>query len=182
MASARRDGPVIELQALLASRDARAARRAKCLAEGGKPTITLTLVIPGAVKDCPLSRDIAAIARRETLALLARHGWACHCPFSDNLPTGPESLYQVDCDAIALKRALVALENSHPLGRLWDLDVHDADGLPLSRSKVGVPARLCLVCDDNARACGRSRKHSIEDLWHAIETLYDQWLAERSHG
>ncbi|WP_157967514.1 citrate lyase holo-[acyl-carrier protein] synthase [Cohaesibacter intestini] len=178
MTGTKRDGIAIDLQALLASRDARAARRASCLAKRRQPTITLTLVMPGPVKDSPLIRTIAEVARHETLAMLARRGWGYDIHFNTDLPTGPESLYQVDGDAALLKRALVALEDNHPLGRLWDLDVHDADGQALSRSSVGDPPRRCLVCDADARACGRSRTHALDELWSKIETLYDQWLGQ----
>ena len=78
----------------------------------------------------------------------------------------------VEADAVDLKAALVALEDSHPLGRLWDLDVASRQG-SLSRRDLGHPARRCLVCDEPAHACARSQAHSRETLFAAIEAMLD---------
>ena len=172
-----RCGTEVGLSELLSSRDVRVQKRHEILTSGQKPTITLTLVIPGAIKDCPLTRAVADVARAEVIATIGRKSWPFEILWSDDLPTGSEALFQVDCGAVMLKHAMVQLEDSHPLGRLWDLDIHDVKGLALSRKDIGDPPRRCLLCDDTARACGRSRKHTLDDLWIAIEALYDQWLA-----
>ena len=59
-------------------------------------------------------------------------------------PTGPEALYAVDTSGIALKMRLVELENTHPLGRVWDFDPIIARHGGLSRQDLGYLARRCL--------------------------------------
>ena len=70
-----------------------------------------------------------------------------------------------------LKRALVDLETVDPLGRLWDLDVTDPKLGALSRRGLGLPVRRCIVCDQPAHACARSRAHSLPELLGAIEDI-----------
>ena len=70
-----------------------------------------------------------------------------------------------------LKRALVDLEAAEVLGRLWDLDVTDPILGALSRQDFGLPVRRCLVCDEPAHACARSRAHSLSELLEVIEVI-----------
>ena len=41
----------------------------------------------------------------------------------------------------------------------------------ISRKTLGVPARRCLLCAEEAHACGRSRAHSLQQLQKAIEEI-----------
>jgi holo-ACP synthase len=47
----------------------------------------------------------------------------------------------------------VALEQSHPLGRLWDLDVICPQDGHVGRLSLGLHMRRCLVCDEPAHVC-----------------------------
>ncbi|SDK27979.1 citrate lyase holo-[acyl-carrier protein] synthase [Aliiruegeria lutimaris] len=162
------EGLPTDLEAVLAAREARVARRDAALSDHQCSVITLSIVLPGAVKLCPAAIELAEAARIAIPTRLAAMGWRFAEVFADDLQTGPEALYVVEADAHALKSAMVALEESHPLGRLWDLDVHAADGTPLSRRDVGLQKRRCLVCDKPAHACTRSRAHPIEELLAVI--------------
>ena len=87
--------------------------------------------------------------------------------------TGPEWMAAVVASAPDLKLKLCELEDQEPLGRLWDLDVIVADG-PLSRSVFGIPPRKCLICDEEAHTCARSRAHSMAELEDAIVSMMVQ--------
>ena len=55
-----------------------------------------------------------------------------------------------------------------------DLDVLEESGgmvSPVSRDRVGMEPRRCLVCGRPARECMRSRKHSGEELLRKIDEL-----------
>ena len=93
--------------------------------------------------------------------------------------TGPEALYVVEAHARELKQALVALEESHPLGRLWDIDVIDPDAGPVARASLGLPARRCLVCEEPAHACARSRRHPLDEVLQFIEEKVDAYRRGR---
>jgi holo-ACP synthase len=160
----------VSLEAVLAAREDRARLQAELLEAHPLPVLSLGVVCPGAVKDGPGPRAafMAALGALEDLA--RERGWTCRGGHARYLPTGPEAVLSVDAPAEDLKRALVALEDGHPLGRLWDLDVRDPAG-PLSRSRLGLPPRKCLVCPEPAHACARSRAHAPEALDRAVRDL-----------
>ena len=57
------------------------------------------------------------------------------------------------------------------LGRLFDIDVLDAGGKKLSREGLGLPPRKCLLCEQPAHACARSRTHTVMELTERIESI-----------
>ncbi|MFC6604239.1 citrate lyase holo-[acyl-carrier protein] synthase [Ectobacillus funiculus] len=63
----------------------------------------------------------------------------------------------------------VFIEEKNKVGRLFDFDVFTNKMEQISRSQLGLNERMCLVCNDSAKVCGRSRKHSTEEL---LEKLY----------
>lgn len=89
--------------------------------------------------------------------------------------TGPQALWAVNGAALEIKRAAMALEDQHGLGRLWDLDVIDVDGRSLSRQQLDAPVRRCLVCDQAAHACARSGRHALHQLQDAIKDMVDAY-------
>ena len=160
----------IGLEQMLAARERLAARQAHALARFDKPVVSMTVVTPGPEKDGWLPRRVMAEALGELEAACDSRSW--HVPSRDVLwrETGPEALYVVDANARMLKTAMVELEDDHPLGRLWDLDVIAPQGR-LSRQDLGLPARRCLICERPAHACGRSREHPLEELLNAIGAI-----------
>ena len=169
------DGPEIDLPDMLEAREARVARRVAALSEHGRPCLTLSIVTPGPVKDSPLSRLLAQAAREEVEARFAELRWRFDRLYTAQSATGPEALYSVACDPFRLKTEMVTLEESHPLGRLWDLDVHDTDGNGLSRHSVGLAPRRCLVCGEPAHGCTRSAAHPLDTLRATMVATLRTW-------
>ena len=64
-----------------------------------------------------------------------------------------------------------AIEDGGGLGRLFDIDVLDAGGKKLSREDLGLPPRKCLLCEQPAHACARSRTHTVMELTEQIESI-----------
>lgn len=62
------------------------------------------------------------------------------------------------------KYQLTLLEESHPLGRLMDMDVLGPTGEKVSRTELGFSERTCLLCGNPAFLCGRSRTHTASEL------------------
>lgn len=77
-------------------------------------------------------------------------------------------LLVIDDDPIELKQKCIQLEESHTCGRCIDLDVY-ARGRNLSRHDLGFDERKCLVCDEMARVCIRTQKHTQEEVLHAYQ-------------
>ena len=161
----------VTLEEVLAARDARVARRAALLQAHGVPVLQVTLVLPGPVKDFPEARRLMAEANRALAKGLHGRGWRILADDSQDLPTGPERLLAVEAPAMDLKAFAVSLEDGHPLGRLWDLDVVDPRVGSVGRSAFGLPPRTCLLCGENAKSCARSRRHAISDLMARLKEL-----------
>lgn len=88
--------------------------------------------------------------------------------------TGPEAFFLLSMDAETTKKLTTSIEESHPIGRLFDMDVLGPDGKSISRSALGLPSRTCLICGENAKACARSRNHTLEViLWRTAQILND---------
>lgn len=160
----------VTLEEVLTSREARVARQREMLARGGV-VVSFTVNMPGPVKDTEDARTIF----REGVAAFERAARDAGLAVQDRrelfLSTGPEGLFRCDADALAVKKAAVAVETTHPLGRLFDMDVLDASGAAVSRSVLGEPVRRCLVCGNAAAVCGRSRAHGVDALLAAIRAL-----------
>ena len=167
------EAAAVSLQQMLDRREARVAAQQALLARHGRPLAQLTVVSPGPVKDTPDARFVFQQGRQALEALLAGTGLRVLARQQALLATGPEALWAVDGDALELKRQLVALEDGHPLGRLWDLDVLDRDGMGVSRQGLGLPVRTCLLCGQPAHACARSAAHALADLQRAIGDRVD---------
>jgi holo-ACP synthase len=154
---------------VLANRERRARAQAEALAAHGLPLVSLTLVMPGPVKDSSDARRLLEEALAALEELLAARAWPFRQYAVRQAPTGPEALLAVDAPARDLKRALAALEDTHPLGRLWDLDVIAPDTGPVSRRSLDLPPRRCLACGEEAHACARSQAHPLPLLLGLIQ-------------
>ena len=92
-----------------------------------------------------------------------------------DLETGYEAYLITPLPLLEAKRIAVQIEDTHPLGRLFDIDIIDKDGVPVSRDRVGSRPRRCLVCDREARYCMRMRWHTQEEIWERINAMVDEY-------
>lgn len=161
---------MITLSRLLDARDRRRETQMRLMSENpGLSLLVLMVNIPGDVKRTPESYDIGM----EGVAAV-RHAFAGRvCSMSVNdFETGFEAFFLVTGSPDDAKRLAVGIEESHPLGRLMDIDVIGGDGAPLSRSGLGHAPRRCLVCGDNARICMRTRRHAVGEILDEIHRMH----------
>ena len=92
-----------------------------------------------------------------------------------DLETGYEAYLITPLPLLEAKRIAVQIEDTHHLGRLFDIDIIDKDGVPVSRDRVGSRPRRCLVCDREARYCMRMRWHTQEEIWERINAMVDEY-------
>ena len=166
----------VSLEALLAAKESRAARQADWLTHYQQPIISLTLVTPGAIKNSLRYRNAMGVALQMCDQLLWQNGWQVLDRQVFWLPTGPEAMWCVAHQAPEIKAHCAALEQSHPLGRLWDLDVICPQAGHVGRLSLGSHMRRCLICDEPAHACSRSRKHPLEQVVGCVEKMIDDWF------
>lgn len=166
----------ITLEELLESRDRRAARQKDLLGKfPGKSLLCLTVQLPGPEKRNALSLKIARAA-----VAAVRETFSPDYEKLLDLETGFEGYFLLGIPAHGLKRRAVTLEDSHPLGRLFDLDVIVSSlvtGQPqiVGRDAVGEPPRRCLLCDRPARYCMRARSHTQAELMSEIEIMVNAY-------
>ena len=156
---------------MLLARDRRASRQAALLSRYGCPVISFTMNIAGPVKDSPLIR----YAFRSGLRQLEALPCAQLCREVIFEPTGPEALLVYETqDARLLKAFCIRLESEGEAGRLFDLDVLDANGEKLSRET----GRTCLVCGGPVSVCSRSRAHGLEAITARTRAILEAFAAE----
>lgn len=163
------DGEEVSLEQLLEARENRVQLQQQCLAQYGQTVLSLTLLAVGGVKKNALLDYVFASALENLTACFSALGVKPTAEFIRPLNTGHEALFVLPIEADKLKRAMIALEESSPLARLWDIDVIQADGRLLSRTEFNYPPRPCLVCQDEAKVCARARKHSFEAIWSEMK-------------
>lgn len=161
---------------MLAVREERWLFKKKLIRQYQKPVVSLTLNIPGPVKDSSLYRRIHSAGMK---AIVDRVSPDFEVLFSEVFykPTGPEGYLCVDSPALELKKIGVELEEEHPLGRVWDIDVLDHTGVGIGRQNMGRQERKCLICSERAWVCMRERKHALAELLFEIELLAKNCLS-----
>lgn len=163
------EGISLKPMRILAAREQRAATQRALQIRYNKPLLSVTVVMPGPVKDGPVSQRLLEVAQQQVRKLFHDRGWRVLACAEALRCSGPEAIYAVDAPAEDLKAAVMALEDTHALGRLWDLDVIDRSMRPLARTSFNRQPRRCLVCEQSARVCGRNQRHSLADLLAVIE-------------
>ena len=165
----------ISLDELLAAKEDRASRRARMQAEHPGICVSLSVNMPGPVKDSPRIRALFrhAVSRIEAELPVAasrmEHGKAGpHALFAvEAMPGGPARVKETTC----------RLETENDYSRLLDMDVYDASGAAVSLPSRG-PGRTCFVCSDIAIACMRERRHEMAEILAGVERLFTSFLAD----
>lgn len=159
----------VTLDRLLQSREERHLHQMSLLQlYPGKTLVSMTVIMPGPVKRD--SRSLTVAGAGEDALKEAFRGRILLTEARD-LETGYECYLVTDIPQDDAKQICCGIEDTAPLGRLFDLDVIGEDGVPLSRSGFGFPPRRCLVCDREARYCMRNHTHTLEELFATIDKM-----------
>lgn len=164
----------ITLDQLLASREERASFQKELLKSyPGKTLVCLTVIMPGKVK-----RNLQSliVAQAALTALVSAFGDSMLKLEVRDMQTGYEAYLETTLSLGEAKRKTCSIEDTHPLGRLFDLDVIDADGVPISRETIGQNPRKCLICDNEARYCMRNRTHTLSELSARIDEMIEAYV------
>lgn len=163
------------LDAILHAKEKRAWKQKELLSRHPLASlICLTINIPSLIKLSHEAVVVHEIAQKALLEMLEYEGIALLAHESTLSPSGAESFFTCKVDAKVLKVFTCKVENSHPLGRLMDIDVLDGTGAILSRSGLGLAKRRCFVCEEEAQLCARSQKHAYGELNSHIKRLVEE--------
>lgn len=160
---------------MLAAREKRQERQLELLSKApGRSLISIGLNIPGPVKTSKGLEKIFKQVLGLLLQELEKSGIDLIESYIFDEDTGHQAFLLVEFPVFDLKKITVEVEQASPLGRLVDMDVLYLEKGQLeliSRSDLDMEPRQCYICQDNAKNCARSRKHSIEEIRNYIETI-----------
>lgn len=158
---------------ILEAREERYHEKCELCARFRLPVLSVMLNIPGTGKTGPLYRSAVERMAGAIGALLGDA--VCFSRMCDS-QDGPYALFAVQMAGDALKNRMVELEESHPAGRFFDLDVMAADGSMLSRTLMGRPPRACYLCGRPARECSTLRRHPPDELRALVDEALMRYL------
>lgn len=159
----------VTLAQMLEARERRAFRQFQLIREFGKPIVSFSMNIPGPIKDSPLIRR-GFRSGCETLEHRLPKAKVLHREMTEAV-TGCEAIFVVDMEPLKVKAITTAIEDSHAIGRLFDMDVIGTDLNKLDREAVGGGDRNCIVCGAPGRGCASRRVHSVAQLQSATRQL-----------
>ncbi len=166
----------ITLDKLLASRDRRVEMQQKLRERYPNLTLVcLTVIMPGNVKRNLFSLIVSQAAINTLLNKL--EGNIVDVVTRD-LETGYEAYVVTNLSQLDTKLIACDIEDNHPLGRLFDIDVLDVDGVPVKRETAGFQPRRCLMCDNEARYCMRNRTHTPQELNAKIQQMVEAYVQQ----
>ena len=165
----------VELMEMLEARERRASRQRALLEEFSGTLVCFTMNIAGPRKTGPLIRRGFAWGQELLLGSLGMAGLGLLHRQTLDAATGPEGMYVVDGAPEAVKGLTLEIEESCPIGRLFDLDVLGQGGEKLDRPHP----RRCLICGGPARICARSRAHSVAELEARTQAMLNDAFLER---
>lgn len=167
----------VTLPQMLDARELRVQRQQQLLAAYGLPLICFTMNIAGPVKDSPLIRRGFARGQQLLSQQLLRVGLEPRKTLVSHAVTGSEAFYVLDAAPLTLKQLTTLVEDSGPLGRLFDMDVIRPDGLKVEREELALEGRKCLICGGPAKVCSSRRLHTVAELRQTTTAILTQELA-----
>ena len=185
------------------SREKATARVRHLLREWDGSLVCLSMNIPGAYKQFPLASLCFAECRRITEITLEAGGFKFAA--QDTLKqdsTGDRAYYLVDGKPEEIKKLLCEVEDNHPLGRLFNIDLFarcaaDTGNIgnisrigragdagytgihnirKITRAAIGKEERLCMLCDKYAFTCQHARMHSMDELVSNMLDIMWSWV------
>ncbi len=166
------EGIKIQLNDILSCRERRAQIQTDYIHNYHCPVISFCMNIPGPVKTNQHIRKAFEIGKRELMSWLHSEQIRISGCTEFHEDTGDELIMAVNCPAEKLKEKAVLIEETPPLGRLYDIDIIDKTGTKLSRKF----RRKCIICGKDAYECARARTHSVDELQTKVEEIIQKFL------
>lgn len=156
------------VEGILNSKEERGEHQMELIDKYNLPLISFTLNIPGLFKNSNIYSEIHKIGIE-----MIRSEFGEKIKFEEirELESGNEYYAVVDLPAMEIKKLTYTIEESNPIGRIFDMDIIDLDYGGVSRTELGMDRRKCLVCDNYAHECARSRAHSLKEVSTAMKSV-----------
>ncbi len=172
-------GLPVTSEELRAARDRRVLKKWEFLTFGeGLCLVEFSLNIAGSIKVFPFARMAFRAESRELTDRLSRFSILKTEVFEEI--SGDYAFFLLRSPAVSVKKFLVSIEESHPLGRLFNLDVCGPDGISVKRHDLGLLSRTCLVCGEAAHICAAKKAHSMELIRWQTSKLFHDFFRDRA--
>ena len=162
----------VGIDEILNCREKRVVIQNEMIRKYKKTVISFTMNIPGPIKTNNEIKKAFDIGKNLILEKLKENNIEILEIQELNENTGNELFISVNSLAKKIKNITVSIEEASELGRLFDMDVIDINFEKLSRESF----RKCLICEEQAQECGRSRKHSVGELQNKVEKILSKKL------
>lgn len=160
-------GKEMSLEDILNSREERAFLQNELVSKFNRTVVNFKLNIPGPIKMSSAYKIVLDEGSLELEEIFKKNNIKCLYSKKEYPSYGPYAIYVVDETKENIKKLTTNLEENHSLGRLFDIDVFDKDG-SISRTDLNLGHRKCFMCENEAYVCGRSRRHSVEEMLYKI--------------
>lgn len=166
-------GKTVVLTDMLDCRERRSKKQEEYRNKYHTAIISFCMNIPGPIKT---NSDITKVFQsgvQDIFAFLQSSNIKILESVEYNEKTGNELILALDCtDSTFIKNAMTDIEETHPVGRLFDIDVISPDGVKMSRNVF----RKCFICDCQAQDCASIRKHSVSEMQEYIDSKIKEYL------
>ncbi len=163
---------------ILIAREQRASLRKQC-AQNGRHSLSLSLNIPGHPKSTPLLSRFFEEVLAECKLFLQAHRIRIETAHEVRRADDAGDFYLVPLPAglssVFIKALGETFEESHPLGRIIDIDITDHQLQPVSSGKL----KQCLLCEKPAVVCMREATHTYQELREYLENRIRSYLTEQ---
>ena len=139
---------------ILFARDKRWQRIIAEFKNSDLPVVTFSLNIPGYPKVNEKIRNAFYRFSRDVILLLEYAEL-----FEDEAGLWLIGRANFSNDPREIKKRLVKMEETHPSGRIMDIDVYDIEG-PVKRNIK----RKCIVCGSDIDICRLESRHTVEEI------------------
>jgi len=173
------DNQSVSLQEMLMAKEARVMQQTKILHQYHTSIICFTLNIMGPMKSCRLYEQCYQVGKQLITKRLQYAGLTFGQRWETAGKTGSECIWSVCAPAEQIKQLMIEIEINEEIGRVFDIDVLNADGTKVSRTQLGYQPRKCFICDALAAACARSRNHGLEQLVEKTRNIIETYLTGR---
>lgn len=150
---------------ILDSRERRYNRILALINEYDRPVLCAKINYPGTDKNTP--EAAFAFDRLYQAVLETYSGMVLYRQIIEGAD-GKSYTAVLEMDGRHAKKIGIEIEERHRLGRVFDIDIYSAGGIPIDRNEMKKETRSCIVCGKNAWECMRRRSHDLAFVTAAI--------------
>lgn len=162
----------LSAESILIAREERVLFQKKLIKRFSMPLVTVRVNFPGIHKENDITTSVIQIIDTSISIALKQ---SIHFKLFRITEEGPILNLAINEKAEKIKKAMIDIEEKHPLGRCVDIDVYNLEGRSISREEFDKKPRKCFICNEDARICVREEKHPHSEVMSYIIQKYGEY-------